>query len=603
MGMAAQLWLAGLLATASSSTLAAAPEPATTTNFGPSEAAARLRAPEVFNAVHHAMRQWGSSLHHNGMSFYLATVPEGVLLHHGNGSPDSPAEPDWLAYEIEHAENFARGGRPGGGPPPPSSSSSPPRRWFEPQSVLGATAPDRLGPPGEDDGEAGYGYLHTYKTTRPLQFLYVDGMGGGKTAMGTLDSQDYLLRGLNSSAVDALRLPPGAGGQSRPRPPAREGGGRSARGGGPMGEQQRAADLCALCAEWQLQGVIRMEAGFEIIKCDFSDGLEEVQVLRRPGGGVQGGGRDDGRRGGGGPGVGGGGPGPGRGMPVNLEFIRGISERYQGIGSARTIVDYSSMVSAFFYPVNLSNPDPKRPDLPRLSLVNATELALIKHDLGGIIADRRRRGGHHPPPPDRGGGGAVDWQGVSDLIVARYADRIQFMAEEINSTDEMARMVDFLLTPFIDFSEGTPDIPVAVERCAGFYLHPVRPATGADRLVKAAFETVTHQICASLSTVYGKVAGGAAAALETDPHTSASALTDSRSVLQDLMGFLRWTRFKRCPACAVSEVCMIPMWPMGTVEEYNSPRCTNGSDIREGVPYWGHGGPGGGEHGGPPPRF
>lgn len=545
--MAAQLWFAGLLAAVSATPAVA--EPATE-SFGPSDIAARLRGPEIFNSVHHAMRQWGSSLHHNGMSYYLATVPEGVLLHHGNNSPDSPTDPDWLAYEIEHAENFAHGRRPGGGggggpPPPPRSGGVGPESWWpEPQAVIGGPPPDE--PEPLEDDEVSYGYLHTYKTTRPLQFLYIDGMGGGKTSMGTLDSQDYLLRGLNWSTSPRQDMKPKGGPRAK---------------GGPMDEKQRAADLCELAKEWELQGVIRMEAGFEIIKCDFSDGLEEVQALRRP---------DEEQRG-----PGGGRPGGGM---TNVEYMRGVAERYQGIGASRTIIDYSSMVSAFFYPVNLSNPDPKRPDLPRLSSVNSTDLALIKKDLGDIVANRRG----HPPPH-------VDWQGVSDLIVGRYADRIQYMAKDVNSADKMNQMVSFLLTLFIDYSEDEPDKPAAMQRCSDFYLAPVRPVTEADRLVKAAFEVVTHQICNSLFIVRDQLV------------QSTSALEGAKSTMRDLMDFLQWTRFKRCPPCALSEVCMIPMWPMGTVEEYNSPRCTNGSDARDGESYWGHG-PGGGR-GKPPPRF
>jgi hypothetical protein len=49
-----------------------------------SEHTTRLNAFQIFNAIHSAMRQWGSSLNHNGMSFFLATVPEGQLFYHGS---------------------------------------------------------------------------------------------------------------------------------------------------------------------------------------------------------------------------------------------------------------------------------------------------------------------------------------------------------------------------------------------------------------------------------------------------------------------------------------------------------------------------------------
>lgn len=38
------------------------------------------------------------------------------------------------------------------------------------------------------------GYFHTYHTNRDLNLLYIDGMGAAKSKLGTLDSQDLVLR-------------------------------------------------------------------------------------------------------------------------------------------------------------------------------------------------------------------------------------------------------------------------------------------------------------------------------------------------------------------------------------------------------------------------
>ncbi|KAI0000599.1 hypothetical protein F4779DRAFT_147551 [Xylariaceae sp. FL0662B] len=500
-------------------------------SLAPSEIMARRRGPEIFNAVTHAMRQWGSSLHHNGMSFFLATVPEGVLLHHGNNNSESPTEPDWLAYEIEHAEGFARGRH---GPPP--GKGRPKDGQMVPQFNLGGRDtkyhPEYL---QEDEDNETQGYLHVYRTSRPLQFLYIDGMSGGKTAMGTLDSQDYLLRGNNSSLEEELPWDRSVLGS---KPPSRK-------GGGPMGERQRAEELCELCREWGLQGVIRMEAGFEIIKCDFSDGLEEIQALQRP--------NNTGDH------------GPGMG---SLEVIRGLAERYQGIGAHRTVVDFSSMVSAFFFPVNLTNSDQQRPDLPRLTSTSQAELAGIRSYLTSVIHERLDQ-------PQR----SIDWQDVADMIVGRYADRIQYMAEEVDSIDTMAREVNFLLTLFIDHSKKHPDIGVGIDRCSNFYLRSIKPQTEADRLILEAFAVVTHHICATLFRIRDHVVA--------DPTPDQLSLAASTSALRSLMDFLEWTRFKRCPPCDLGSVCTIPMWPMGTVEQYRTPRCTNGTNAFDGDSYWG----------------
>lgn len=64
-------------------------------------------ANHIFNAIHSSMRQWGSSLNHNGMSFFLATVPAGTPLYHGTSSEDFVKGIEWLAFEAEHASIFA----------------------------------------------------------------------------------------------------------------------------------------------------------------------------------------------------------------------------------------------------------------------------------------------------------------------------------------------------------------------------------------------------------------------------------------------------------------------------------------------------------------
>lgn len=105
-----------------------------------------------------------------------------------------------------------------------------------------------------DDPDIMKGYLHICRTTRPLtNLLYIDGMSAGKSSMGTLDTQDLVLR--NSSDDN----PAG-------------------------GDNMRGQELRALGAEWGIEGFVRMEMGFEIIFCEFSDGLELESARQRPSG-------------------------------------------------------------------------------------------------------------------------------------------------------------------------------------------------------------------------------------------------------------------------------------------------------------------------------
>jgi hypothetical protein len=181
---------------------------------GPSVKNARANAPQIFNALQSSMRQWGSSLNHNGMSFFRATIPVNTQLYHGTHTADPVTGMEWLAFEVEHAEVFARsrgppgkgrrppGGGPGGRPCGPPGEGD--RDGDRPPLPPMGQDPRLLAPYG--DGSSVYaethGYLHEYRATRTLdKLLYIDGMSAGKTSMGTLDTQDFLLRNDTTSSA------------------------------------------------------------------------------------------------------------------------------------------------------------------------------------------------------------------------------------------------------------------------------------------------------------------------------------------------------------------------------------------------------------------
>lgn len=488
--------------------------------LGPSEAAARQNAFDIFNAIHSAMRQWGSSLNHNGMSLFLATVPAGVILHHGTNSPTPPPGPEWLAFEIEHAELFAHP-RWQGGPPP---SPQPPPHFPSGQHPLSgpATNHNRHQHLTNDDNDQGekHGYLHTYRTTTPLHLLYLDGTSAGNTAMGTLDTQDLLLR-LNRSA--------------------------------PLwDERARARALCDIVVGWGLHGVLRMEAGFEVIQCDFSSGMELVSAHRRPSRG-----REE--------------PGSGRvvrGDGVGtFEYVRAVARRYHGIGGGRVLVDWGSMVSAFFYEVDLTGGSEgiQGKKLPRLVGVGDAELKGIRARVEEVVEERRG-----------GGKRAVDWQGVVDLVVARYADRLRYMFEGVTSAEVMQDEVNGLLDTHIDYAMEDDGYQGAIRRCTRFYTSGLVPARQEDCLILTAIETVTYSICSALFEVRKLVV--------VDQKADDDAVKLAKNTLRKLRGQLRWTRWKECAACRFDEVCFVPMWPFGDKDSHERPNCRNATTVNKG--WW-----------------
>jgi hypothetical protein len=64
-------------------------------------------ANHIFNSVHHSMRQLGNTLEHNGMSLAIVTVPEHTEFYHGTSSALRVNDTEWLAFDPEHAMNFA----------------------------------------------------------------------------------------------------------------------------------------------------------------------------------------------------------------------------------------------------------------------------------------------------------------------------------------------------------------------------------------------------------------------------------------------------------------------------------------------------------------
>jgi hypothetical protein len=506
---------------------------------GPSLDSSRANAPHIFNAIHSSMRQWGSSLNHNGMSLFPARIPNNTHLYHGTHTPNAIKGMEWLAFEIEHAEMFAQSfpaggprrpgkpgdpgrpegpGQPGGGPPP------------SPFEVNWAEGMDEMRSMGDDDDEPDFtqGYLHIYRTTRPLtNLVYIDGMSAGKTEMGTLDTQDYLLRNMT-------------GGEDRPA----------------FGDYARGQDLCGLGAELGIEGFVRMEMGFEIIFCEFSDGLVLESARERPSGKNQSFER----------------------MP-QLEVLRGASMRYHDITAQRLTLDYSGMVSAYWYDLNLTNPDPKRLDLPRLPASDVEGLGNMKADFKVLFEDSSTR--------NQVGN---DWQGITDMIITRYSDRLQLMAGNNTSQDTILSELAVLLNLYIDY--GNFNIPTAIEKCTVHYLIAAVVETSADRMIYEALSTIMNKICSTLFYV-GQL-------LLEDETETGSALMKSKSALHSLIDYLVWTKWKECGKCGYDEICFVAIWPWGSMEDHEHPSCMKDEVLWKRSGYWNMGMGGGGRR--PPPK-
>ncbi|KAH0393894.1 hypothetical protein KCU89_g11939, partial [Aureobasidium melanogenum] len=321
------------------------------------------------------------------------------------------------------------------------------------------------------------GYLHTYRTRHSLRLLYVDGQSAAKSKKGTLDTQDVLLL---KDSID--------------------------HDSGMFGERERAAQLCKLAHEkWndRVDGILRMEGGFEIILCDFAAHLEVVSIAKtdpKAGGGF-GGSSDNGD---------------------GFNYYRAVAARYHGIGGGRAVLDYEEFVSAFAYPEAIFFDDTGRPRLNN----------------GSAAIDDMRRAVDKMILHKSDDIETVDWQAIADMVVARYADRIKYLASgSLKSLAALQSEIERALRPFINYNARNSSSEI--ERCASQFMpNPTNVAAQAIR-------QVTNTLCSSLVT----------ASEQTD-------YTIALEQIKQLKEYLAWTTWKQCRGCAADEICFLPIWPV-----------------------------------------
>ena len=489
-------------------------------------------------------------------------MPKGTIMYHGGMHNVTPEGFEWLAFEPEHAQNFAFSYRPKDRKPPPkpkpdvvdgsiedTSISIVDEEATESQKNLNSPHTNPVSPNNngkdddddDDDNRTGYvrGYLQTYQATRSLNLLYIDGMAAGNSHLGLQDSEDMVLRQdfTEDWAVHAAH------------------------------EGQRAKELCEIANEWGYDGVLRMEIGFEVVYCDFQDGgMRRISNLRTFT-------REDA--------IG----------ELTQEFVfrwsRAVGERFDGLGGGRVKIDYSSMVSGFMFPINISNTDPDRPDLIRFKAATPAHMLDIKNYVARVFKAPRRFN--------------VDWQAVVDMILSRFSQRLVRMGSEGLSDISFVEEIEGVTLTYYDSPARDDDIDPpddrwdalsgdedrrtadAVERCAGFPLlqaEAVRDTWSTeDELIHAALFTVTHDICAALYSVRTLLLSATPGELppaRITPSTSPAfkaARQDSRAIIRTLLETLSWTEWRKTRPCPVEEIEFVAMWPVGAENDHWEPGC------------------------------
>ncbi|OAG41486.1 SCY1-like protein [Fonsecaea monophora] len=315
------------------------------------------------------------------------------------------------------------------------------------------------------------------------------------------------------------------------------------RHGGMFGEIERGKSLCKLANEaWggKVKGFIRMEAGFEIILCSFKNNLDFVSAARAGLIGPVGTDPDS----------------DDHEFLSSMKWIKAVAARYDSIGGGRVKLDYENFVTCYAYDLDLFKDENS---LPRLTNLSTASLDKIRHDVDSMVL--------HWKLPTRDSG-AIDWQSVADMVIERYGKALQFLVSgALNTPDAFFQELSVLLQVFVD--SDNRNMTAEMERCVRQFV-PTTADVSASVAARA-ITSVTHDICSSLITAFDvKVA-----------------VAESVENLRQLMHYLGWSIWKKCGDCPLDEICFIPMWPFGAVEDFEHPQCRSAKNVNGRMGYWG----------------
>ncbi|GLB44808.1 hypothetical protein LshimejAT787_1801450 [Lyophyllum shimeji] len=393
----------------------------------------------------------------------------------------------------------------------------------------------------------------TFITTRPLKILYFDGSSAAKMRGGPMDSQDILVWG-----------------EVRPE--------------WTMNERRRINDLCDWGKQFELDGFVRMEMDFEIMLCDFANGMEIVSKLNLAA--------------------------PRIDMPsppphhdnltvhildddaaLMTTVLQAGSWHNHYPGEPRVQLDLSGLVS--FYDTSLVRSlIPQRHGQQRhehrLQGIAPDDVRAVRDAVAGTLTREEK-------------GSGIDWKALLRVITLRYADRLELLRHLLNSTEaEMAsrppldsaklvqRELRIMLTPYIINSAVPASIRSHAEArnyswaspvfkyCATTHTNFITSSqalssvlTESESLIMEAVSETNREICRVVVRMWAE---GVAEGLDhLLPRPSSPAVSSGRlknllsrwqGEIDELIEWLDWSIWIKCrPACSFEEMCYLPTWP------------------------------------------
>ena len=180
-------------------------------------------SPHIFSSTFGLLQQWSNTFYPYGHSIVPCEIPINTNLYHARIDSDLPPSPEWFAFDAAMSYAIA--------------------------------------------GTLTTSHLLTYRTTKTVKAIYFDGSSAALNGQGNMDSQMVLIFNNSDNVPDNPVFGPDKPNNHSSGDPH----------GGFLGaEYDRADALCAFIRDrhlggkgWGYEGIVRMNAGFELIWCDF----------------------------------------------------------------------------------------------------------------------------------------------------------------------------------------------------------------------------------------------------------------------------------------------------------------------------------------------
>lgn len=477
-------------------------------------------ASAVFNTVNGAMKLKDMNLFPVGVSFIPAYIPSNTLLYHSTNLPEIPSGYDWIAMDYEFSYDFAVFDRAKKKPHPHKRSQQPIKAmWGRPKNNA---------------------FLYTFRNTKPLdKLIYLDGASAAKTRTGEMDQQLILSR-----QKDIY---------------------------GRVDEYEAAEKICEWGREFGLQGVVRLEVGFEVIICDFHDGIELVanvslnnvtDLAHFPGEKVLPQTPLEEKR---------------EKLIDDWDLMHGFEHARAGAvvndGDSRIMLDFSKMVT----PLNQTwlNPDPYLRRINNLS-EEAKEALIL--DISHTLRD--------PVDPF----GKTDWQLLTQRLEDKFAPMLvqlhtAFSVFENKSKTEdlgeaLEEVVAFISKITFNFVRRYSDNNLEDEKIKkdrafvnaiqDYVYHTFPLAARSDGLIYSSVYRVAYEV---ILTVFDLFYTSRVIMADIYVHPSdknfeefKATILAKKGELTELLGSLRWSIFTQCSElCQWDEVCYAPTWGIGPI--------------------------------------